>query len=294
MDQGLGSVLAVRLRDHVEYLAGELGERSVRRPAILEAAATYIETQWTTQGFEPVGQRYRTHQVECRNVEVTIPGRERPDEIILAGAHYDTVKGCPGADDNASGVAGLLELGRLLRAVDPARTIRLVAFVNEEPPFFFFREMGSMVYAKAAKRRGDDIRVMLSLEMIGYFSDEPGSQRYPLLMRHFYPDRGNFIGFVSNLRSRRQLKQVVGAFRESSDFPVESLASPAFVPGIAWSDQLSFWRQGYPALMVTDTAFHRNPHYHTSEDTPDKLNYPEMARVVNGLAGMMHRLATQP
>ncbi len=291
MDFGEDSGLADRLRGHVEYLAGELGERSVRRPAMLEAAATYIEGQWAALGFEPVSQRYRTHNVECRNVEVTIPGQEHPDEILLAGAHYDSVKGCPGADDNASGVAGVLELARLLRDTRPARTLRLVAFVNEEPPFFFFHEMGSMVYAKAAKQRGDDIRLMLSLECIGYFSNESRSQRYPFLFRSFYPDRGNFIGFVSNLGSRRALKQAVTAFRESSGFPVESLASPSFVPGVAWSDQLSFWRKGYPALMVTDTAFHRNPNYHTHEDTPKTLNYEEMARVVSGLAGTLCLLA---
>jgi Zn-dependent M28 family amino/carboxypeptidase len=291
MDAGTDSSLADRLRGHVGYLAGELGERSVRRPAVLAAAASYIEEQWAAMYLEPVSQRYRTHGVECRNIEVTIPGSERPDEILLAGAHYDTVKGSPGADDNASGIAGVLELGRLLRDAEPARTIRLVAFVNEEPPFFFFREMGSMVYAKAAKGRGDDIRMMLSLEMIGWYSDTPGSQRYPPLFHWFYPDRGNFIGFVSNLRSRRALRQAVAAFREASDFPVESLASPAFVPGVAWSDQLSFWREGYPALMVTDTAFHRNPYYHTARDTPDTLDYPRMARVVDGLAGMLRLLA---
>ncbi len=291
MESGTDSGLADRLRGHIEFLAGELGERSVRRPAALELASSYIEGQWAALGLAPGDQRYRTHGVECRNLVLTIPGRERPDEIVLAGAHYDTVNGSPGADDNASGVAGVLELGRLLRDAAPARTIRLVAFVNEEPPFFFLHEMGSMVYAQAARRRGDDIRAMLSLEMIGYYSDAPGSQRYPPLLRHFYPDRGNFIGFVSNLRSRRLLRQTVAAFRASTDFPLESAAIPAFVPGVAWSDQLSFWRAGYPALMVTDTAFHRNPYYHTAEDTPDKLDYVRMAQVVDGLAGTLLRLA---
>jgi hypothetical protein len=144
--------------------------------------------------------------------------------------------------------------------------------------------MGSHVYARAARRRGDAIRVMLSLEMLGCYSDRPGSQGYPPLLRWFYPDRGNFIAFVSNLASRRALRETVRAFRAHSDFPCESLATFAFVPGVAWSDQLSFWREGYPAAMVTDTAFHRYAHYHTAQDTPDRLDYPAMARVVQGLA----------
>jgi Zn-dependent M28 family amino/carboxypeptidase len=285
--------LAARLRRHVERLAGAIGERSVRRPGSLQAAADYIYEEWTAQGHAVAAQGYRSHGQECRNLEITLPGRQRPEEIVLAGAHYDTVDGSPGADDNASGVAALIELGRLLREAGSARTLRLVAFVNEEPPFFFFGEMGSKVYARAARARGDDIRLMLSLEMLGFYDRTPGSQRYPPLLRRFYPDRGDFIGFVSNLRSRRALKQAFAAFRQSSDCPAQSLAAPAWLPGIAWSDHWSFWRAGYPALMVTDTAFFRNPHYHTPLDTPATLDYPAMARVVAGLGGMLRRLAGQ-
>jgi Zn-dependent M28 family amino/carboxypeptidase len=151
--------------------------------------------------------------------------------------------------------------------------------------------MGSRVYARAARARGDDIRVMLSLEMLGCYSDAPGSQAYPPLLRFFYPSAGNFIGFVSNLRSQRALREVVRAFRSASDFPAESLASPALVPGVSWSDQLSFWREGYRAVMVTDTAFYRYPHYHRATDTPEKLDYARMARVVEGLAGALATLA---
>lgn len=288
------STLAARLRRHVERLAGEIGERSVRRPGTLDAAADYIRGEWTGQGHAVVEQRYRTHGIDCRNLEITLPGRGRAREIVLTGAHYDSVAGSPGADDNASGVAALLELGRLLRGGVTARTLRQVAFVNEEPPFFFFGEMGSKVYARAARARGDDIRLMLSLEMLGYYRDAPSSQRYPPLLKRFYPDRGDFIGFVSNLRSRRELKAAVAAFRQASDFPVQSLAAPAWLPGIAWSDQLSFWRAGYRALMATDTAYHRNPYYHTPMDTPEKLDYAAMARVVAGLSGMLTRLAEEP
>jgi Zn-dependent M28 family amino/carboxypeptidase len=275
--------LAARLRGHVVTLATEIGERNVMRPQALSAAADYIRAQWTAMGHAVTSQSYRTHGVLSENLEVRLPGTARPEEIVLIGAHYDTVQGSPGADDNASGIAALLEIGRAFVGRAFERSLRLVAFVNEEPPFFYWGEMGSMVYAKAARARGDDIRLMASLEMLGCYSDAPGSQHYPPLLRYFYPGRGNFIAFVSNLRSREPLRQLVSAFRAHADFPAESLAAFEFVPGVAWSDQLSFWREGYPALMVTDTAFYRYAYYHTPLDTPEKLDYPAMARVVDGL-----------
>jgi Zn-dependent M28 family amino/carboxypeptidase len=229
--------------------------------------------------------------VDSSNLEVSIPGTTRASEIIVIGAHYDSVQGSPGADDNASAVAALLEISRLFSGIRVARTLRLVAFVNEEPPFFFWSNMGSAIYAKAARRRGDDIRAMFSLEMLGCFSDERNSQHYPPLLRHFYPDRGNFIALVSNLRSRTLLKQAVAAFRRQSDFPAESAALPAWVPGVAWSDQLSFWRQGYRGVMVTDTAFFRYPYYHTALDTPDRLDYFRLASVTAALARTFTDLA---
>ncbi|MGE5171258.1 MAG: M28 family peptidase [Rudaea sp.] len=279
------------LRGHVERLAGDIGERHVGRPTALHAAEAFIGDAWRKLGYDVRRQVYDAHDVECANLEITIPGIRGHSPIVLAGAHYDTVPGSPGADDNASGIAALIELARMLRDVRPAHPIRLVAFVNEEPPFFYFGEMGSGVYARAARQRGDDIRVMLSLEMLGYFQDAPRSQRYPPFLRYFYPDRGNFVAFVSNLRSRGVLREVTNAFAERCDVPAESLASPAVVPGVSWSDQLSFWRAGYRAVMVTDTAFYRNPHYHTAGDTPDKLDYARMARVVEGLARMLVALA---
>ena len=276
--------LAQRLRGHVETLARDIGERHVLRPSALAAAAEFIRREWTTRHLRVGALAYRTGGVRCDNLEIAIPGRARPEEIVLVGAHYDTVAGSPGADDNASGVAALLEIGHMLARAKPRRTIRLVAFVNEEPPFFPWGEMGSRVYARAARRRGDDIRVMLSLEMLGCYSARPGSQRYPPLLRRFYPDRGNFVAFVSNLASRRLLRETVRAFRAHSDFPSESLATFAWVPGVSWSDHLSFWGEGYRALMVTDTAFYRNPHYHTRRDTAERLDYRAMARVAGGLA----------
>lgn len=283
--------LEARLRRHVERLAGEIGERHVLRPEALAAAERYIAETLRDLGCEVTRQNYEAQGVDCANLEVTIAGGARAAEIVLAGAHYDTVPGSPGADDNASGVAAVLELARLLRAARPARTIRLVAFVNEEPPFFFWGEMGSKVYARAARARGDDIRIMLSLEMLGCFADEKGSQGYPPLLKYFYPAQGDYIAFVSNLRSRHALRRAFDAFRAGSDFPAEKLAAPALMPGIGWSDQLSFWREGYPAAMVTDTAFHRYRHYHQPTDTPEKLDYARMAQVVDGLARALERLA---
>ncbi|MCK6428634.1 M20/M25/M40 family metallo-hydrolase [Betaproteobacteria bacterium PRO7] len=283
--------LESRLKGHVEALAGDIGERHVGRPQALHAAEAYIAGEFAAIGYDVARQTYVAEGVASSNLEVTRPGGPRGSEIVLAGAHYDTVPGSPGADDNASGVAALIEIARVLRETRCERTVKLVAFVNEEPPFFYWGEMGSRVYARAARARGDDIRVMLSLEMLGCYSDAPGSQSYPPLLGFFYPKAGNFIGFVSNLRSRRALREVVRAFRSASDFRAESLASPAIVPGVSWSDQLSFWREGYRAVMVTDTAFYRYPHYHRATDTPDRLDYARMARVVEGLAGALRVLA---
>lgn len=282
------------LRRHVGTLAGEIGERHVGRPVALAAAERYIARELTDLGYVVVAQRYAAEGVDCANLEVVIPGASVPSEIVVVGAHYDTVPGSPGADDNASAVAALLEIARALADARPARTLKLVAFVNEEAPFHFRREMGSSVYARAARRRGDEIRAMFSLEMLGCYDDSPGSQTYPPLLKHFYPDRGNFIAFVANLRSRRLLKAAVAAFRASSRFPCESAALPAWVPGVGWSDQLSFWQAGYRGIMVTDTAFHRYPHYHRPTDTPDRLDYTRLAEVAEGLVGTFTRLATQP
>jgi len=282
--------LRERLQYHVEVLAAEIGERHVWRPRALAAAAHYIEEALSASGREVRQQRYEVEGVVCANLEVELLGQERPTEIVLVGAHYDTVEGSPGADDNASGVAAMLEIAWLLRDQQLGCTVRCAAFVNEEPPFFRSRAMGSAVYARAARARGDNIKLMLSLEMVGYFSGGPRSQRYPPLLRFFYPDRGNFIGFVSNWRSRFVLAKVHDSFRSQCAFPSERLASPAIVPGISWSDQRSFWRMGYPALMVTDTAFYRNPHYHRPTDTPDTLDFDSMASVAAGLARAIEAL----
>lgn len=273
------------LRRHVAELATNIGERNVWRPGSLTAAARYIRSVWEAEGFTVIPQTCYSWRAEpCLNLEVVIAGRARAPEILLVGAHYDTVPGSPGANDNASGVAALLELARLLKAHEPAQTLKLVAFVNEEAPFFHSKQMGSMIYAANARARRDPIALMLSLEMLGCYEDMPGSQSYPPLLRFFYPDRGNFIALVSNLAGHRPLRRLSSVFRSQSLFPCETLAAPAIVPGLSWSDHRSFWKAGYKALMVTDTAFYRYRHYHLPGDTAEKLDYRSMAQVVDGLA----------
>ena len=280
-----------RLEAHVAALAGRIGERNYRRPAALDAAAAYVEDAFGALGHEVRSQPFAVDGQRFRNLEVTLPGRERPDEVVVVGGHYDSAVGTPGADDNATGTAGVLELARVLRGVPLARTVRLVAFVNEEPPFFLTEHMGSRVYARAARARGDRIVAMLSLETIGHYSSTPGSQQYPPPLNLAYPDRGDFIGFVGNVASRGLVRQCVGAFRRHARFPSQGAAAPGSIPGVYWSDHWSFWREGYPAVMITDTAPFRNPAYHSAADTPDRVDYARTARVVHGVAAVVRDLA---
>jgi Zn-dependent M28 family amino/carboxypeptidase len=287
----LATVAAARLRAHVERLAGTIGERHVLRPSALSAAADTIEGEWRAQGYDVTPQWYEVSGQRCANLEVACEGSEPAAGTLLVGAHYDTVPGAPGANDNASGVAAMLEISRLFRALAPAMTVRFVAFVNEEPPFFQTGQQGSLVYARAARRRGDDIRLMVSLETVGCYSDEPGSQHYPPLFGLFYPDRGNFIALVSDFRSRARMLRLASAYRAACDFPLEHVATFRFIAGVSWSDHWSFWHHGYRALMVTDTAFYRYPYYHTAHDTPDRLAYPQFSRMTTGLARAFADLA---
>ncbi len=208
------------LRTHVERLAGEIGERNVFRPRALQAAASYIEYQWEQQGYAVERLAYEVSGVRCLNLEITRGGGARKREILLIGVHYDTVIGSPGANDNASGVSALLEISRLFVSIEPALTVRFVAFVNEEPPFFMGHQQGSMVYADEARQHGDDIRLMASVETIGWYINEPDSQSYPPLFNLFYPDRADFIGFVSNFSSRAAMRRLEAACSLNSNFPL--------------------------------------------------------------------------
>lgn len=282
-------VIAANLRLHVAAIAGR--EHNFLKAAELEAAAQYIEKALAGSGLAVATQRFLSGPAEVRNIEVEVRGSARASDIIIVGAHYDSAPGAPGANDNGSGVAAVIELARLFAADKPARTLRFVAFVNEEPPFYRSEAMGSRHYARRSKERREDIRAMFSLETIGYYSDRPGSQRYPFPLGFFYPSTGNFIAFVSNLSSRSLLHEAIASFRVHGGIPSEAVAAPAWVPGVDWSDHWSFWREGWPALMVTDTAPYRYFHYHTAQDTPDKVDYERVARVVTGLRGMLRELA---
>jgi len=282
-----------RLTTHVQSLAGDIGERNIWRYQSLLAAADYIEQAFAQAGYQPRQESYESRGKSVYNIIAEKPGSTVPGEIVLVGAHYDTVPGGPGANDNGSGVAALLELARLLADQELPRTVRFVAFVNEERPFAYSQEMGSVVDAQRAKERGDRIRAMISLETIGYYSETPGSQHYPFPLSWFYPSTANFVGFVGNLSSRELVHSALRSFRRQTQFPSEGAAVPEWVKGVGWSDHWSFWQEGYPAIMVTDTAFFRYGHYHTASDTPDKLDYERAARVVVGLVHVISDLALE-
>lgn len=284
------AALRDELRRHVGKLAGEIGERNVFQAKKLAAAADYIETALAEAGQKVSRQSFKASGELCHNLESEIPGSTRRDEIILVGAHYDSVWGSPGADDNASGVAALLALVKAPALQKPARTLRFVAFVNEEPPFFQTEQMGSLVCARRCRERGENVVVMLSLESLGYYATMEGSQKYPFPMGLVYPSRGDFVAFVGRNADAKWVRQCVKLFRQNAQFPSEGGALPGWLPGIGWSDHWAFWQAGYPALMVTDTATFRSPHYHGEDDTPEKLDYDRFARAVAGTAKVIESL----
>lgn len=290
--------LATRLAGHVQHIAS--APHHVREAAALQQASLYIEGTLKAQGHAVQIQPYQVDGVSVRNLEVVLPGSSKRAEALVIGAHYDSSHEGPGANDNGSGAAVLLELARTLNAKPLPRTVRLVWFVNEEPPYFQGPDMGSVRYAKqAASRSAERVVGMLSLETLGYYSDAPGSQHYAhQLMKLFYPSAGNYVAFVGNRKSRELVSDSVAAFRAAAAFPSQGLALPDTIPALAhltdplgYSDHWSFWQEGIPAIMVTDTAMMRYPHYHTPQDTPDKLDYLRLARVANGIEAVIAQLA---
>ncbi|MFN8613280.1 MAG: M28 family peptidase [Vulcanimicrobiota bacterium] len=280
--------LAVRLRADVTHLAVEIGERnSVHAPAALAKTRDWIRGQLVQAGYVVRDHIFHSGGRTFTNLECELPGQT--PELILVGAHYDSAEGCPAANDNGSGVASLLALARYLKSLKqkPGRTIRLVAFCNEEPPHFWHESMGSLQYARMARKRGDRITAMLSLETMGYYSDKPGSQKFPVPLGLSYPDTGNYIVFVGNLMSGPLVRKCVGSFRKHQPFPSQGAALPGEMEGVGWSDHWSFWEIGVPAVMVTDTAPMRYPYYHRPGDLPDKLDFGRLARVVEGLEGVL-------
>jgi Zn-dependent M28 family amino/carboxypeptidase len=281
--------IAASVRQDVQELAGRIGIRTAFDRG-LEAAADYVESRFKESKYSVSRQVFEVEKKPCANLEVEIPGSSAPGEIVVVGAHYDSVIGCPGANDNATGVAGVLAIAAALAGSKPERTLRFLAFANEEPPFFQTDGMGSRVYARRCRERKENVVAMVSLETIGYYSDAPGSQKYPPPFGFFYPDRGDFITFVGNLSSRALVRRALGAFREGAKFPSEGGALPSFIAGIGWSDHWAFWQEGYKAIMVTDTAPFRYPHYHLPGDKPDRIDADRCARVVAGLEKVVRDL----
>jgi hypothetical protein len=285
---------AKRIRKTLHRLAEEIGPRNVEHPKSLEKAAKFIDRSWKRQGYAPTQEWVQVGDAVVYNLVAELPGGSAAKEVIVVGAHYDTAGSTPGANDNGSGVAALLELSKRFSGQSFPRTVRFVAFVNEEPPHFQTAQMGSFVHAEQARESGDQIMGMLSLETLGYYTNAAGSQKYPPLVDSLYPASGNFVGFVSNLGSAGFVRDCVGIFREHADFPSEGIAAPDVIEGIGWSDHWSFYEQGYPALMVTDTAPFRYPHYHEDSDRIDEVDAEAIARIVDGLAAVVSELAGEP
>ncbi len=276
------AVDAAALRAHVTKLSVDFHPRSFDQARNLNLAANYIHDQFKRTRARVSVQEFETEDRKYKNIIAHFGPDSGP--VLVIGAHYDTFGGTPGADDNASGVAGLIELARLLSRDGQKRPIELVAYTLEEPPYFGSEDMGSAHHARLLKEQGREVELMLSLEMIGYFTDAEGSQQYPLPgLSALYSDRGNFIALVGKLGDFGAMRKMKSLMLGATTLPVASFNSPTFVPGVDFSDHFSYWMQGYPAIMVTDTAFNRNDDYHGAGDTADKLDYDRMAKVVQGV-----------
>lgn len=282
-----GLVEQTRLESSVQKLATEIGERNHAHQEAYMAAETFLQKSLNSYGYEVAKETYK---VGINNASILIATRPGNDEIVVIGAHYDSAPGTPGADDNATGVAAGLELARLFSDREVERTVRFVFFPNEEPPYFHSDKMGSLVYARQCRERNESIVAMLSLESLGYFSEEKGSQEYPMGITG-YPEVGNFIGFVSNDSSRELMESMVISFQRGTKLPVEGLAAPDLVTGVGFSDHWSFWQVGYPAVMITDTVPFRNPNYHQTTDLPETLDFARFTEVVKGLVPVVESLS---
>jgi Peptidase family M28 len=284
--------LVPRLRTHIAAIASR--PRNMEHFAGLEAAARYIETTLTGFGYTPRAQTFEQGGKPVRNIEAVIepPNAEPEPPSVIVGAHYDSAGISPGANDNGTGVAATLELARLLRDHVPRRTrLRLVLWVNEEHPFGKTKNMGSYRHARRLKDRGERITGAISLETLGHFSDEPGSQRFPMPFNLLYEDRGNFAAFVGLPGSRAFLRKAIASFRRQTTFPTIGGVVPSSIEGVDFSDHWSYRQIGAPALMITDTAPFRNPYYHRTYDLPDTVDYVSLARITKGLEIMLRELA---
>lgn len=279
--------IEVQLRKHVQVLGADIGQRNTAES--LDRSIKYIESTMDGIGYKTEEQEFFVNNLKCKNLECTLQGSS--PEILLVGAHYDSVSGSTGADDNGSGVAATMEIARLCARKKLSKTIKFVFFCNEEPPFFSSKEMGSYFYLQHLLQNHERVCGLIVLETLGYYTDMNNSQVYPVGFAPGYPTTGNFVAFVGNLDYKKITERCVDLFRQNCRFPSEGIAAPNWVEGIDWSDQFWFWKNGIPAVMVTDTAPYRYPYYHTMQDTPDKLNYPAFARVVSGLSMVVEKLA---
>lgn len=282
----------IHLRHSVEFLVTKTPQRNFEQPDILEQAANFIEARFKQAGGLLRSDEFAVDNLRFHNVIARFGPPGEP--VIVIGAHYDAESHTPGADDNASGVAGLLELARLLGEKPPSHTVELVAYTLEEPPNFDTENMGSWHHAAALKKAGISPKIVIVLEMIGYFDDRPSSQTYPVPgLGYLYPNQGNFIGIVSDLSSPLLVRKVKAAMRSCAEVGIYSINAPAWAPGIALSDHSSYWAHELPALMITDTAYFRNPHYHEASDLPNTLDYARMTQVVQGIAAVIREFDTQ-
>ncbi|MBD2577112.1 M28 family peptidase [Oscillatoria sp. FACHB-1406] len=280
-------VLKELLQQDLQKLAGEIGSRNEGRYEKLNEAKTFLQQELTKAGYQVKQQDYKIDGQSYYNLEAEKLGSEKPDEIVVIGGHYDSAFTSPGANDNGTGAVATLELAKIFADRAPKRTLRFVEFTNEEPPFNWTEDMGSLVYARALKQKNEKIVAMLSLETIGYFSDAIGSQKYPFPIGLFYPSRGNFLAFIGNLESGSLVRGAIASFRRHASFPSEGASLPNKVPGVGWSDHWSFWQVGYPGIMITDTAPYRYPYYHTIDDTVDKIDFDRFTRVVTSLVDVI-------
>jgi Zn-dependent M28 family amino/carboxypeptidase len=281
------------LRRRLGHLTANIGERNILRPTTLQAAADWIAGELRALGMTVRRQPYVVAGHTVENIAGELPGRTTPEEIVVFGGHYDTVPGTVGADDNGSGIAALLTVAERAARARPERTVRVVAFVNEEPPFFHSSAMGSVVYAESCRARQEQVVGMLSVDSIGCYDTRPNSQSYPETMpADRLPSAGDFLAFATNRSSFPLLKESVQAFRRASPLPVEGVALDEDVAGVAWSDHWSFWRAGYPALFVTDTAVFRNWHYHTPSDTFEQVDFRSLSDAAYGLGSVLDHLSS--
>ena len=281
------------LKQHVETIAAAFPRSSFHRKN-LNRVADYIHKTWEEMGLSVMEQVFHMpdmgeveEEFPYRNVIVQFSGDGSSKKLVI-GAHYDAISNTPGADDNASGIAGLIEIGRFLKENSISTPVELVAYVNEEPPFFGTEGMGSVRHAQKLQKEAQKLLGMISLEMLGYYSNQIGSQKFPLnIMRYFYPKKGNFIAFVSTTKNFSLVRKARRAFSKSSTFPVESFVGPAFIDGLISSDHYAYMIHGFPSMMITDTAYFRNENYHTPDDKPETLDYNSMAMVIEGICGMI-------